>query len=102
MEYRVVWKREGGKVRRREFKTHRGAARYLALLGPEPWTAYGQKPDDECGGRGSRCYCGGYGRPKRTIRECNEDRRADMPTLEYVRLECREVGAWGVPVGVDA
>ena len=66
------------------------AERFLKLFGPEPWTAYGSKDGNElacCSGH--ECGCGGM-----TFRERSEYQFAEMPALEYVRLEAREVGAW--------
>ena len=93
-EFRVVWRRVDGKVKRRRFATRAGADRFLALFGPEPWRAFlrpGQTPEDLrcCAGRG--CVCQG-----RTIRGYHEALRACLPALSYVRLERRRVSAWAV------
>lgn len=46
--YRVVWLRAGlrAKAKERQFRTLKGAERFARLFGPEPWTAFGKKPDD--------------------------------------------------------
>lgn len=82
-QYRVVSKREGVRPIVKVFATLRGARHRLTLLGPEPWLAYRRTADDIC-------------RPEDglTEREYTAEIRADMPALEYVRLESREVGEW--------
>jgi len=96
LEYRVVWKREGCDRKVRRYATRSGAERFLLLFGPEPWLAYapGCDPDkpDCCAGRKSdECGCDGM-----TPRQRAAATDAELPKLEWVRLEEREVGAWKV------
>ena len=90
-EYRVVWKRsfEGAKEKRKIFQSLHGAERLMTILGPEPWKAWGKDPDSLICCSGSMCTCGG-----RTYREDSESTRADMPEIEYLRIEKREIGEW--------
>lgn len=93
-QFRVVWKRTGLKRRERIFGREATARRFLLLFGPEPWLAYlkpGQTPDDEMCCSGYQCGCSGE-----TFRQQSEARRATQPALEFVRLEQRPVGAWGM------
>lgn len=91
-EFRVVWKRRGLSAKRREFKRQAAAEKFLLLLGPEPWRAY-LKGDDGADDRvccsGYMCGCGGM-----TYREQAEDRRKDMPPVEYVRVQERRCTEW--------
>ncbi len=91
VEYRVVWKREGLKPKRKRYATLKGAERFMLLFGPEPWRAFTKNDPDryECCD-GHECGCGGV-----TYRERAEEKRDGQPKLEYVRLEAREVGQWG-------
>lgn len=95
-EYRVVWKREGHRQKVRLFATRAGAERQLVRLGPEPWTAAGKGPDDVrcCAGFG--CGCEGL-----TEHEWSEALAAEMPPLEFVRLESRPALPW-TPFGVPS
>ena len=88
-EFRVVVKREGCREKARTYRTLRGAQRRFALLGPEPWTAFGRQPDELFCCDGAMCSCGG-----RTVREASDDQRANMPRIEYARIERRRVGKW--------
>lgn len=91
-EYRVSWKREGLKVKRKRYATRKGAERFLRLFGPEPWTVYAGKytgPDDRVCCSGYECGCEGL-----TYREQAERDRREMPKLEWLRLEQRVVGSW--------
>lgn len=89
MEYRVAWKREGLRRKYRLYQKESAAKKFLTLLGPEPWLAYGKKPDELecCSGR--ECSCGGM-----THREASEEIHKSMPPLEDVRLESRRIGKW--------
>lgn len=95
VEYRVVWKREGIKVKRRRYATRSAVDRFLVLFGPEPWKAYvrrGKGPDDYvcCPGTSSyECGCDGV-----TYRERSERMGAEIPKLEWIRVEQRAIGAW--------
>jgi len=90
-EYRVVWKRNGLKEKRKRYQNKYRAEHFIKILGPEPWTAYGVNPDESMCCDGSMCGCGGE-----TYREHWLGKRKDMPPIEYVRLELREVqrGDW--------
>ena len=89
--YRVVSKREVGRPKIKTYATLAAAEKRITLLtSPEPWIALGHQPDDlvRCHG-GPECNCDGM-----TYREQTAKLRAEMPTLEWVRLERREVGPW--------
>jgi hypothetical protein len=60
-------------------------------LGPEPWKALGQDPDEHVCCNSTECGCGGD-----TWREHLLSSRGDMPPLEYTIIESREVtlGKW--------
>ena len=94
-EYRVIWKREGLKTKRKRYANKPQAERFMVLMGPEPWLAQKSRwsrkgPDDLKCCSGHMCGCGGM-----TVREYEEDYRKDLPKLEWIRLEEREVGKWG-------
>lgn len=97
IEYRVVWKRDGCDRKTKRYVSKARAERFMALLGPDPFTAgkaYGHWPpdaelDDIACCSGHECACGGL-----TIREHLAEERKDMPMLEWCRLETREVGKW--------
>ena len=88
-EYRVVWQREGERRKTKRFSRLKIAERFVSLFGPEPWKAWGKTPDafDCCDGRG--CSCSGL-----TVKERSDERRAQMPKLEWIRIESRDVGEW--------
>ena len=91
-EYRVKWKREGLRPKRIRYTSMKSAERRLALLtSDEPWLYYGggNDPSDYQCCSGYECGCGGI-----TVREHCEQRRAEMPPIEYAVIECRPVGAW--------
>lgn len=71
------------------YSTLTGANRFMLLLGPEPWKALKKNPDDFWCCAGAGCTCGGI-----TVRDEMLGKRKDMPKLEYVRLEQRQVGEW--------
>lgn len=87
-EYRVVWQREGCRKRVKRCALESTAERFMKLLGPEPWTAFNQDPEELCCD-GYQCGCG-----NRTVREISDDKRKDMPKLEFARIERREVDEW--------
>ncbi len=89
MEYRVSWKRDGMKPKRKVFQTLKGAKRLLELLGPEPWKAWGGKAEDYFCCNGWECVCGGE-----TVKERSESDRKSMPALEWIRIENRIVESW--------
>jgi hypothetical protein len=91
-EYRVKWRRAGDlSPRVKRYGTLRGAERLMKLLGPEPWTAFRSKggPEDLWCCLGHECACSGE-----TNAEHNDAMRADMPALEYARIERRTIGEW--------
>ena len=91
-QYRVVWKREGWvKPKKKNYWTKKGAEKLLALLGDEPWKAFGKEPHELYCCNGYMCGCGGH-----TWREMLMEGRKDFPRLEYARLEQRTVvmGDW--------
>lgn len=88
-EYRVVYQREGCRKRVKRYAREATAERFMKLLGPEPWTAFNQDPDEfECCD-GWECGCTG-----KTIREWSDFQRLEMPRLEFARIERREVAEW--------
>lgn len=93
-EYRVIWKREGMRVKRKRYANRVMAERFLKILGPEPWTAFQSRwnrkgPDDLLCCDGHECGCGGV-----TVRQHHEEARKTIPPIEWVRIEQREVGKW--------
>jgi hypothetical protein len=91
-EYRVVWKREGLRRKARRYARLASAERHLNMLtSDEPWRFYPEPVDDPdercCDGR----ECGCYGE---TERQRVEAMRAEMPPMEYARIETRPVGEW--------
>lgn len=90
-EYRVVWKRENLRQKHKLYATEKASRRFLLLLGDEPWkvTHPGKSPDEPSCCDGYMCGCEG-----KTIRERHDEVRVNMPKLEWVRLEGREVGTW--------
>lgn len=92
IEYCVKWKRVGLTAKRKRYASLKAAQRWTQLLGPEPWLALGKNADALvcCSGdRYSECGCGGL-----TWREQADDKRREMPALEYVQIDVREVGPW--------
>ena len=90
-QYRVVSKRTGCRTKAVEYARRSSALRRMTLFGPEPWKAWGQEPDELMCCPGNMCGCGGV-----TNREQHEAIRENMPRLEWIRLEVREVGPWEV------
>lgn len=97
VEHRVVWKREGLRRKAKRFVRRRNADYFVELLtSTEPWKHIADykdvDPDDYvcCAGTSrDECACGGE-----TIREHFGRLRGNMPSIEYVRIETREVGPW--------
>lgn len=85
-EFRVTVQRAGCAPKVKRLRSRRGLRRYLTLLGPRPWEAFGKTPEAYACCSGWECGCGG-----RTMREDAETRRANLPALESVRVESREV-----------
>jgi len=94
VQYRVVWKREGLRPKRRVFARRGTADKFLLLFGPEPWRYLGKEPDEYVCCSGYQCGCGGE-----THRKHDEAVRATLPKLEWVRVESRPVGAWAPGAG---
>lgn len=89
-EYRVVWKRQGLKQKAKRYATLKGANRFMDLLGPEPWKAFGKEAEEQycCGGY--QCACGGM-----TWKQHLEfHKKSGQPEIESIRLEKRNVGEW--------
>lgn len=69
------------------------ARRYVMILGPEPWLAYGKGPDDPA------CSCDQWQECDRcgtTMREWTKKRRANLPPAQNIRVERRPItrGQW--------
>lgn len=91
-EYRVIWKREGMRTKRFRSVSRAAAERRLALMtSPEPWKFYNppKEGDQQICCSGHECGCFGA-----TYREEAEAKYKEMPKLEWIRLEAREVGKW--------
>lgn len=113
--FRVIWKRAGYRPKSKQFGQLRHALKAFRLMGPEPWRYFSGSPDPElrwhckeCEGVGTitikqnpaynyavtltvpcaKCFGGS------TIREYIERRRAELPAMEWVRLEERPMGPW--------
>lgn len=94
LEYRVVWQREGLTPKSRLYKTLKGAEKRKALLlDPIPEIAKAHFTFQDLDGHyccsGRECGCGGS-----TLREMLEYQSKDIPALQWVRIESREVGEW--------
>lgn len=90
-EYRLTIKRKDCPPKVRVYRSKRAVDVRLILLGPEPWKAHRKDPDALHCCNGRECGCRGE-----TVREYEQGRRADLPALESVRVERREVevGPW--------
>lgn len=90
-QVKVTWKRAGNEPKSKRFIGMKRARRWLTILGPEPWLAHGQRPDDLncCSGR--ECGCGGI-----TVREHWESGREGLPPIEWIKIEKRTLtyGEW--------
>lgn len=89
IEYRLVWQRSGQRRKSRRFIYKKTLDRFMTLMGPEPWKAYGKSPDDYDCCNGRECGCGGL-----TMQQRSDLRRQEMPAIEFKRVEVREVGDW--------
>lgn len=73
--------------------SYANAMRFIKLIGPEPWSAFGKKPDDHvcCPGGSYECSCDGV-----TYAEQSEKRREGLPPATNIRIWKRSVtrGAW--------
>jgi hypothetical protein len=97
-EYRVVWRREGmDRAKKKRVANLANAERLIGILtSSEPWRflrdTRDKGPDDLycCSGTAySECACGGL-----TVREWCDEKRKDLPPIEYVRVEQRSVEPW--------
>lgn len=91
-EYRVTWKREGlaKKVRRySRASTAKGLLARLLATAEEAVQLRGHEPEELFCCSGLQCGCGG-----KTYLQEEEEYRAELPPLEYVFLEERQVGPW--------
>lgn len=88
-EFRLVWKRVGGKRKVRRFVRRKALDRFVTLLGPEPWKAFDKEPEDLVCCRGFECMCQGA-----TVRQDSDAKREGMPPIESIHVETRYVGNW--------
>jgi hypothetical protein len=104
LEYRVVWQRYGSRRKTRVFAQRSSADRFVLLFGPEPWRAYnrglGADPEARACER-LHDFCEDCGCDGRTVREDCELRRANMPPLQSIHMEIREVGPWITDLGAN-
>jgi hypothetical protein len=98
--FRVVWKRQGLKPKVKRYVVRKNAERLMNILtSPEPWLYYSvpkQADDYFCcpGGVAYECGCMGI-----TVKQEADEKWKDIPPLEWVRLEQRDVTPWQ-PTGV--
>ena len=95
-EYRLLVQRTGNAVKDTRSRSLKAVERRVGILmSPEPWRFYGDRetrqkgPDDYfcCAGTyHDQCGCGGA-----TMREETEARRKDLPAIEWIRLQKRQV-----------
>lgn len=91
IEYRVVIRREGQRPKYRKFVKWSAVERLLVLLGDQPWKAWAPDVDGnevECCD-GYMCGCGGM-----TYAEGALKVREQMPKLESITIQQRQVGIW--------
>lgn len=90
-QFKVEWKRAGNAPKSRTVIGGKRANHLVTVLGPEPWLAHRQNPDDRMCCSGRECGCGGI-----TVREHWESGRKDLPPLEWIKVEKRTVtyGEW--------
>ena len=95
-EYRIVCKRQGQQKKNFKSRSVRLIQRRTYLLGDTPWKAFGKEPYDFicCDGKsldwsGEICGCKGE-----TYKEQAETMKAQLPPVEYIKVEYREVGEW--------
>jgi hypothetical protein len=89
LEYQVEWKRVDRRPKSKVFKTRAGYARFLLLLGPEPWKYFRKDPNARVCCSGWECNCMGV-----TVAEECEHKREGMPPIEWVRIKQRRVSNW--------
>ena len=97
-EFRVVWKRRGMDRKTKRYATLKAAENRVLFMGPEPWLALKEEPDDRHCCSGYECGCGG-----KTWREYLLEQRTEgkfgaddggMPDIEYIRIERRALSPW--------
>lgn len=90
-QFKVTWKRAGNEPKSKTVFGVKWANHLVTVLGPEPWKAHGQHPDDRYCCSGYECACGGQ-----TVREHWGSGRKDLPPLEWIKAEKRTVtyGEW--------
>ena len=92
VEYAVVWKRAECVAKRKKYRSRPLAERFMLLLGPEPWKRDADRmgrpkdPDSYMCCSGYECGCGGI-----SLRQHYLEARKDLPPLEWMRLEIRDV-----------
>ena len=89
-EYRIVWEREGIRRKTKRYRSLKMLKRYVRLLkNDRPWEIFNLDKDDNycCGGH--ECGCQGE-----TVEEHFQNRYVEIPDLEYLYLESREIGEW--------
>lgn len=89
LEYRVIWQREGLRRHQKRYARDVLAQRFLLLLGPEPWRAFGKEADALWCCYGVECPCGGV-----SWRAHSDELRKAQPRLLFARVESRPVGVW--------
>jgi hypothetical protein len=99
-EYRLLIQRKGNALKDWRCRSLKGVERRIGLLThPEPWRFFASRyealkgPDDYvcCAGTyHDECSCGGV-----TMREQSEAARRDLPPIESLRLEARQITTTG-------
>ena len=85
-QFKITWKRAGNAPKSKIVYGLKWANHVVTILGPEPWRAHGQQPDDLFCCSGRECGCGGG-----TVREHWESGREGLPPLEWIKVEKRTV-----------
>lgn len=89
-EYRIIWKREGGKKKTKRFVYLKRTNNFIKLLrNDKPWEVFKEYPHDYFCCDGHECGCGG-----RTVFEEYQSTKEHMPKLECLYLERRAVGEY--------
>jgi hypothetical protein len=91
-QYRITWKREGNAPKSKLYARRSSVDRFLLILGPEPWLAFGRTDPAElycCDGY--ECGCDGE-----TVREHFLGERKNFPPIEWITVQRRDVelGPW--------
>jgi hypothetical protein len=82
----------------KRYASLKGAEKRVLFMGPEPWLALGEDPDDRHCCSGHECGCQGqtwreFLLGQRDTKGWGED-DCGMPPLEYVRIERRPLSEW--------